>query len=677
MKTNYKLNRNIPIFFWKSLSAIIILLFCQNSIAQTVTIPAANTNLSSNNQPLGAFFGYQRTAMIYTAAELGLNSGAVIKSLYFYYNSYQTPNSNTPAIVRISNTTETTFNSSTFASEIVGATEVANSGTMIPTSLPATGGWVGFVFNAPFFFTGNNIKITIETNAGGFGAEADLAKQYRWSSGASESWRQDNLAPTGLGTVNNTRPNIQFGFGFSPANDACSGALVANAYPYTHMQTMAENATNNDGFLGCVNAMNDGVWYKFTGTGGNMKIDLTDVFYTFDPQLDIYIGVCGNLDCIASADLGNSGGNETLTIPTTLGTTYFVNVGHWQDNVDAPEGNFNIRISDLTPNEIAYDYSNFYGYENQTATIKVNRISGTNGVVSVDYLPNDGNAYNGLDYTFTGGTLTWAEGDITPKTFQVQLLPDAVIDPLETFTFLLLNPTNSTIEYGNSASVTIIDANAVPANDACVNALNAVALPYSHVQTLGESATNNSGFLNCFLSGMNDGIWYKFTGNGSNITTTISNVANYFNPQLSIYTGGCGASLNCLDYADNGSASEGESLTIPSILGTVYYVAVGDYRGGYDAPEGNFKIDITTTALSNESFDIQNLKVYPNPVTDILNIESSSTISKISMVNLLGQEVKSINNPANAIDVSELESGVYLLKMTSDAGSKIVKITKK
>jgi hypothetical protein len=680
MKNYSLLNRKNQIPFWKSLLSIITFLtFCQNSLAQVVTIPAANTNLVSSNKPLGAFYGHQRTAMIYTANELGLNSGAVIKSLSFYYNSYQTPNSSTPAIVRISNTTATTFSASTFASEIVGATEVANSGTMIPTSLPATGAWVGFVFDAPFFYTGDNIKITIETNAGGTGDENDLAKQYRWSSGASESWIQDNFIPTGVGTVNNTRPNIQFGFGFAPANDACSGAFVANTLPYTHMQVMAENATNDDGFLGCVNAMNDGVWYRFTGTGANMKVDLTNVFYTFDPQLDIYSGVCGNLSCVASADLNANGGNETITIPSVLGTTYFVNVGHWQENVDAPEGNFTIKITDERPSKFDFNSEVNYGYENQSVNVTVSRNRGSNGVSSVSYTPNDGSALGNIDYGSALGTLTWADGDNSLKTITIQLLPDAIAEGLETFNLLLINPTNGATTDFNETVVTIIDTTSPPVNDACSGALNAVTLPYSNVQVRGEATSNNAGYLSCGLDGMNDGVWYSFTGNGSNITVAITDVQLGTYPQLDIYTGSCGV-LSCFQSSDNLSIGGGDSETITflSTLGTNYFVNVGDGFGNFDAPEGNFKIDITTTALANNQFEFSNLKVYPNPVNNILNVENAEKITKVSIINLLGQELlsKNFDDLKTQIDISGLQSGSYLVRISSENKEQIVKIIK-
>ncbi len=61
-----------------------------------------------------------------------------------------------------------------------------------------------------------------------------------------------------------------------------------------------------------------------------------------------------------------------------------------------------------------------------TATITINRI-GTQGVVTVDYNTIDGTAIAGQDYQTTSGSLTWAAGDNSPKTFTVTMLASATL----------------------------------------------------------------------------------------------------------------------------------------------------------------------------------------------------------------------------------------------------------
>lgn len=69
---------------------------------------------------------------------------------------------------------------------------------------------------------------------------------------------------------------------------------------------------------------------------------------------------------------------------------------------------------------------------------------------------------------------------------------------------------------------------------------------------------------------------------------------------------------------------------------------------------------------------------YPNPTTDILNIESAEQIGTITMYNLLGQQVLSTeaNSSHTQLDMSSLQQGVYILKATVADKETSVKIIK-
>ena len=62
--------------------------------------------------------------------------------------------------------------------------------------------------------------------------------------------------------------------------------------------------------------------------------------------------------------------------------------------------------------------------------------------------------------------------------------------------------------------------------------------------------------------------------------------------------------------------------------------------------------------------------IYPNPVSTILNINSNDTkvITTLRITNVLGQIVFSKTNANNqkVIDVSNLNSGLYILSINSD-----------
>ena len=83
--------------------------------------------------------------------------------------------------------------------------------------------------------------------------------------------------------------------------------------------------------------------------------------------------------------------------------------------------------------------------------------------------------------------------------------------------------------------------------------------------------------------------------------------------------------------------------------------------------------------MSAESFEIENLTFYPNPVENQLNITASDMITKIEVYNLIGQQIKSISNHSNIIqiDLSELSSSTYIIKVYSEQKNQTIKVIKK
>ena len=77
----------------------------------------------------------------------------------------------------------------------------------------------------------------------------------------------------------------------------------------------------------------------------------------------------------------------------------------------------------------------------------------------------------------------------------------------------------------------------------------------------------------------------------------------------------------------------------------------------------------------NES---QFIRVYPNPASDLVNVNSNLTINNVEMLSYLGQNVytkNDLNTKLVQLDVSALHSGVYFIKIKTDQGIKTTKIT--
>lgn len=83
-------------------------------------------------------------------------------------------------------------------------------------------------------------------------------------------------------------------------------------------------------------------------------------------------------------------------------------------------------------------------------------------------------------------------------------------------------------------------------------------------------------------------------------------------------------------------------------------------------------------ALGTSDFDSNNFVAYPNPVKDKLTIRYNQTISDVTVFNLLGQQLfsNSINATEGKIDMSNLASGNYLVKVTSGDKVQTIKVIK-
>lgn len=145
---------------------------------------------------------------------------------------------------------------------------------------------------------------------------------------------------------------------------------------------------------------------------------------------------------------------------------------------------------------------------------------------------------------------------------------------------------------------------------------------------------------------------------------------------MSVYTGNCNA-LTCVGTKDSELSSIGntEVFTFNSVAGAVYYVNVAYYSSTDDLVEGNFDLSITSNALSTSEVvaeKIKEIKVYPNPFTDILTISEISKVQSVSVVDLAGRVVKTIEKPSSELQLADLKQGMYLIVLYMKDGSRQV-----
>src|SRR5690606_21834986 len=93
----------------------------------------------------------------------------------------------------------------------------------------------------------------------------------------------------------------------------------------------------------------------------------------------------------------------------------------------------------------------------------------------------------------------------------------------------------------------------------------------------------------------------------------------------------------------------------------------------------NFFVAKLTNPLSTDKFNKLNVNVYPNPTTDIVNIETQETLESYTVYNIAGQQVqKGLFNSNNQINLHGAAAGTYFIKVTTTQGSTAtVKVVKK
>ena len=101
----------------------------------------------------------------------------------------------------------------------------------------------------------------------------------------------------------------------------------------------------------------------------------------------------------------------------------------------------------------------------------------------------------------------------------------------------------------------------------------------------------------------------------------------------------------------------------------------------YNFPITTNTVMTTVSALAAQDFDFGSyFSVYPNPAKDVLHLATKNEIGvkSVSIYNTLGQMVLVVTNPENnaAIDVANLKTGTYFIKVTTDKGTANTKFIK-
>lgn len=97
---------------------------------------------------------------------------------------------------------------------------------------------------------------------------------------------------------------------------------------------------------------------------------------------------------------------------------------------------------------------------------------------------------------------------------------------------------------------------------------------------------------------------------------------------------------------------------------------------------GGFDLDavgvIHQQTVGIDELELTNVSVYPNPATNVLYVNLSSINYSLEVINLIGEVVLKAENKSNttSLELSNLKSGVYYLKISSEGKQKQMKFVK-
>ena len=196
----------------------------------------------------------------------------------------------------------------------------------------------------------------------------------------------------------------------------------------------------------------------------NENAGMADITITRTGGSEGAISVVFDTDA-GSATRGSDYSNTTQTLSWDAGdrTDRVVSVPIVFDSVEEGSETFTVNLRDASPDQSVIgspatatvtinnvfnqnpgilQFSNSVYSVNEDAgfvTVTVSRTQGMDGDISITYATAAGGATAGSDFESTTGVLSWANNETTPRTFQVPIISDEIIESSESFTVTLSN----------------------------------------------------------------------------------------------------------------------------------------------------------------------------------------------------------------------------------------------
>lgn len=445
---------------------------------------------------------------------------------------------------------------------------------------------------------------------------------------------------------------------------AGSGAIDCDPGPGVYQLMQQSPILSRDCFIIKLDSNGDFVWAKQVSnpTGGAANEDSSSI--RVDSAGNIYIAgsfVFADFDpdpiatnTLLSADGGSSSDGFLLKLDTDGN---FI----WVKTFDGPGGFVKVESMDIAPND---DLLLSGRFENQ---VDVDPSAGINNFTSngsydifLARLDQDGNHIWGQ--AFGGSGL-----DIPKKVLQLNS------------GIYLTGMFSGTVDLDPSGGVNLVTSNGDW--DSFYSQFNLNG-DFQYAYTLGGEGNVNTEEVNDITEGMNGNLYVMGSfigttdfdnGPGTSETTSNGNSDNFL-----LETTVAGEYVNHwtvggVDEESNPQLhfnSNGEILTFGMFssdnidLDPLDGIDLFDSNGNSDI---YFSRYITEPVLSVGNFTKTHIQFYPNPVADVIHIQSQSDLGFVKVYSSLGTKVisKEVNATFTSIDLSQLAAGIYIMEVSA------------
>lgn len=429
-------------------------------------------------------------------------------------------------------------------------------------------------------------------------------------------------------------------------------------------------------------------WYKFTPTTSgivnvNSSLPANESPNSENTRLSILRGSCGSLECYDSANDVNATSQNfltNLTFPVQAGVTYYIVWdSFYEDNT-----------FDFTFNFTAQNCTRVY-YVNSPSSISTTEVT-LNWEPSVTEPSSYTVEYGLQGFTIGSGVTSFSEQAQTTLTslqtggtYDYYIRTNCSSNQNSEWSGPYRFTLTKTLPYNSGFDTTQelggwIQVNASPNFNLVTNAANALSVPSYYLMNALIGQTNNYWLISPGVS-FDSGTNYLVTFN----LRTSSLSANR-SLTLTLGTSPDPATHTQIIAAESGFNSNPNyspftySFTAPE--NGVFYIGLRDTSVG--VINNSLRIDNfqLSANLNTDTLTSSNVMSYPNPVSELLFIKNTSQrkIEKIEILDIEGKLIRILEGDfenQRGHNISDLSSGIYLLKVTAGSTKLIKKIVKK